>query len=174
VNRDTIKTLLGLAVIGAIVVATFLYGNAQRQAQIKRVQDAKKQQVAVVSASPTVPAASVTAAPVTPTPVVATAKPAPTSGTVAVNTPSSNALQGGGTLAPATQSPATGGTNASGQVAGAAASPATVPVTGGTGTALPQTGSGLVVTVALGIMVAAVLWLRRSEQAVLTAARSRR
>ena len=45
-KRDTVKTLAGLIIIGGIVVATFLYGNSQRQAQLAHDQDVKKQQEA--------------------------------------------------------------------------------------------------------------------------------
>jgi high-affinity Fe2+/Pb2+ permease len=43
-KRDTVKTLAGLVIIGVIVVATFMYGNAQRQAQLKHDQQVKQQQ----------------------------------------------------------------------------------------------------------------------------------
>lgn len=43
-NRDFLKTLGGILVIGAIVVATFLYGNRQRQEQIKKEELAKQEQ----------------------------------------------------------------------------------------------------------------------------------
>jgi len=43
-KRETLKTLAGLIVIVGIVVATFMYGNSQRQAQLKHDQDVKKQQ----------------------------------------------------------------------------------------------------------------------------------
>lgn len=52
-KRDSLKTVIGLAIIGGIVVATFLYGNAQRQAQLRRDQDVKNQQSKVAAASPT-------------------------------------------------------------------------------------------------------------------------
>ncbi len=42
-NRDFLKTLGGILIIGAIVVATFLYGNQQRQDQIRKEQQAKEQ-----------------------------------------------------------------------------------------------------------------------------------
>ena len=45
-TRDTVKTILGLVAILLIVGATFLYGNAQHQAQLRHDNDAKKQQVA--------------------------------------------------------------------------------------------------------------------------------
>lgn len=42
-NRDFLKTLGGILIIGAIVVATFLYGNQQRQEQIRKDEQAKQQ-----------------------------------------------------------------------------------------------------------------------------------
>lgn len=41
-NRDFLKTLGGILIIGAIVVATFLIGNQQRQDQIRSEQAAKE------------------------------------------------------------------------------------------------------------------------------------
>jgi regulatory protein YycH of two-component signal transduction system YycFG len=41
-KRDTLKTIIALVVIGLIVVVTFLYGNSQRQAQLRRDQAAKE------------------------------------------------------------------------------------------------------------------------------------
>jgi hypothetical protein len=43
-NRDLLRTVGGILVIGLIVVGTFLYGNQQRQDQIRKEQDLKKQQ----------------------------------------------------------------------------------------------------------------------------------
>ena len=43
-KRDTLKTIIGLVIIGLIVVVTFLYGNAQRQSQNRRDQAAKQAQ----------------------------------------------------------------------------------------------------------------------------------
>lgn len=43
-SRDLLKTIGGLALIAAIVVATFLYGNKQRQEQVRRDQEIKQQQ----------------------------------------------------------------------------------------------------------------------------------
>ncbi len=64
-NRDFLKTLGGILVIGAIVVATFLVGNQQRQDQIRKENQAqqkapvpiKKNQPAANSGSSSSPAA---------------------------------------------------------------------------------------------------------------------
>lgn len=45
-KRDSVKTAAGLAIIVLIVVATFLYGNAQRQSQLRHDQQVKAQQQA--------------------------------------------------------------------------------------------------------------------------------
>jgi LPXTG-motif cell wall-anchored protein len=78
-NRDTLKTILGLIVIVLIVVATFLYGNAQRQAQLKRDQEVKQQQTAQTSTSPAASAST----------------SAGTSNTAPVSSPTANNIQGG-------------------------------------------------------------------------------
>ncbi len=53
--RQTIKTIIGVLVIGLIVVATFLYGNKQRQDQLRRDSEAKSkaQQTASATVTPT-------------------------------------------------------------------------------------------------------------------------
>src|SRR4029078_2296942 len=83
-KRDTVKTLIGLLIIGIIVVATFLYGNAQRQAQLRHDQDVKKQQEAAAGnqTAKTTPEASKSTA-------------SPVSNTAPVKTPASNSIQGG-------------------------------------------------------------------------------
>jgi hypothetical protein len=43
-NRDLLKTIGGILIIAAIVVATFLYGNQQRQEQVRRDQALQEQQ----------------------------------------------------------------------------------------------------------------------------------
>lgn len=43
-RKDLIKSTVGLLVIGVIILATFLYGNKQRQDQVRRDQDAKTAQ----------------------------------------------------------------------------------------------------------------------------------
>ncbi len=96
-KRETLKTLAGLAIITLIVVATFLYGNSQRQAQQKQDQ-AKKQQAATPS-----PSTSAKASPkATPTP-----SPVP-SGSVAQG-PVDGGSGSGATPKP-TAAPVTGGT----------------------------------------------------------------
>lgn len=67
-KRDSVKTAVGLFIIAGIVVATFLYGNSQRQAQLRHDQDVKNQQA---KATATLPSASASVKPTaTPTPVV--------------------------------------------------------------------------------------------------------
>lgn len=46
-KRDSVKTGLGLIVIGGIVVATYLYGNQQREAQLKQDQTVRQQEAKV-------------------------------------------------------------------------------------------------------------------------------
>ena len=72
INSDFLKTAGAVLLIGAIVVATFLYGNSQRQQQVKRDQAAKKG-IAVNqgTTSTTTPRGSSTPAP-TKSPTVAT------------------------------------------------------------------------------------------------------
>jgi cytoskeletal protein RodZ len=43
-NRDILKTAGGIVLIGVIIVATFLYGNRQRQVQLQQKNQATKQQ----------------------------------------------------------------------------------------------------------------------------------
>lgn len=106
-NRDGVKTIIGLLVIGLIIVATFLYGNHQRQAQLRHDQDVKKQS-GVTQATPQA----------TPT----TNKSA--SSQASVPSPSANPLQGQGSTSSTStvKSPQTGGT--------AIVTPATTPKTG--------------------------------------------
>lgn len=159
-KRDTVKTLAGLVVIAVIVVATFLYGNAQRQAQLNR-DNAKKQQTASAS-----PQAS-TSASASPTPATSGT---PSSNTAPVQSPTGNSLQGTGGS----------GTQQPGQVAGSQATPtpSASPAPSATPTAspapLPETGApmaGLVGVTAIGVMAMAV---RRSKRAIFAAARTRR
>jgi hypothetical protein len=114
-TSDVLKTIAGLVVIALIVVATFMYGNAQREAQQKRDQAAK------VTASPSPSGAGQVGVTSTPTP-----KPATTPATAAVATPSSNAIQGGqvagtttGRVGAGAAMPETGGELAAGLAAGA-------------------------------------------------------
>lgn len=89
-NRDGLKTVIGLLVIGLIIVATFLYGNNQRQAQLRHDQDLKKQQQTAAQVTPQATA----------TPAMST-KPQPS-----VVAPTSNTIQGS---AAKTAAPQTGG-----------------------------------------------------------------
>ena len=57
-KRDSVKTAVGLVIIGGIVVATFLYGNAQRQSQLRQDQAIKTQQAKEAAASPSVSASA--------------------------------------------------------------------------------------------------------------------
>lgn len=173
-KRDTLKTLAGLIVIGGIVVATFLYGNSQRQQQQARDQEAKKQQAAQ---SPTPAVAANTVSPsVTPSP---TAKPSPTAtaspkatpspspkaaaNTAPVKSPASNSLQGSG---------------GSGTALGDSATPSPSPVTttpaaGGTGTSLPEAGPEMMGLVGVGSIAFMLMKVRGSRRAIEKAARSR-
>ena len=45
-NREVLTTIGGLIVVGAVVVATFLYGNHQHQADLRHDQDVQRQQQA--------------------------------------------------------------------------------------------------------------------------------
>lgn len=88
-TRDSLKTVIGLVLIVGIVGATFWYGNAQRQTQLRKSANTQA----------------------TPTPTMSSA---PTAGgtdggnnTAPVKSPSSNVIQGGGaSITPApTQQP---------------------------------------------------------------------
>jgi hypothetical protein len=88
-NRDALTTIGGLVLVGIVVVATFLYGNQQRQAQLRHNQTAQRQ--AQQSAKPQ-PAAK--------TPASASSSPVASSQQPAVQKPSSSnqsTLQGGST-----------------------------------------------------------------------------
>lgn len=161
-KSDTIKTIIGLIVIGGIVVATFMYGNAQRQAQLNHDQEVKKQQEA--KANPASPSASPTATP------AVTAATGGSSNTAPVTSPTSNSIQGSASATPtpaATATPA-----ASPAVAGAT----TVPDTGGTGEAapLPDTGPEMIGMLGMGSIGVMALAVRRSRKATIAAMRSKR
>lgn len=160
-KRDTLRTLGGVVVICLIVVATFMYGNSQRQAQIRHDQDVKAQQEAKAS---TTPQASPTAAPSN-SPAVASNG---TSNTAPVNTPSSNSIQGSGASPSASPKPSSSPTpSSSPQVA------VTTPDTGGSA-AMPQTGPAADGLLAIAAITAVGMAYTRSRRAVLQAARSRR
>jgi LPXTG-motif cell wall-anchored protein len=155
-KRDTAKTIVGLVIIAGIVVATFMYGNSQRQAQLKHDQEVKDQQVAKATTSPA--AAQPTKSPQPVAKAASTSKQ--TTNTAPVETPSANSIQGSkpSTAAPA---PAAGGTVAS---ASTSATP------------LPQTGPSSTLSGAAGVAViigSVVVW-RRSKRSVLAAARAQR
>ncbi len=67
-KRDSVKTAVGLFIIAGIVVATFLYGNSQRQAQLRHDQDVKNQQAKATAVSPSASASIKPTA--TPIPVI--------------------------------------------------------------------------------------------------------
>ncbi len=77
--RDSVKTAIGLLIIGGIVVATFLYGNSQRQSQLRHDQELQNQQTKATSASPSVSASASASAKSTPTPTPAVVDGAETS-----------------------------------------------------------------------------------------------
>jgi len=143
-KRDTVKTIIGLVIIGLIVVATFLYGNAQRQAQLKHDQAVKQQQDAKGGPSKS---ASTTA----PNQQQAT-------NTTPVQSPGANTLQGGNKPAPTppavAKTPAAGGTGASAP--------------------LPNTGSPLPGLIGMAAIGFAAVALRRSRRALFAAARAQR
>ena len=155
-KRDTVKTLAGLVIIGGIVVATFLYGNSQRQAQLSHDQQVKQQQAKTLEQAKTAqPSAT------------ATAGGQASNNTAPVKSPGSNAIQGSTTQTPASKATAT----PTPAVAGT-----TTPVTGGTGNAspLPDTGPEMAGMLGLGSITAMIIAVRGSRRAVLKAARTRR
>lgn len=139
-KKDVLTTIGGLVLVGLVVVATFLYGNQQRQNQAKHDQDIKKQQETKAPTNPQTsgPQAS-TSAPQQP----AVQKP---------QADSSN-LQGGKTGAPsATPTPAS--------------KPA--PVAGVTQT--PKTGGEVLVLIPVTAMLMLYRTQRRSRMALRRAA----
>ncbi len=159
-TRDAVKTIIGLVIIAAIVVATFLYGNAQRKAQVNHDQAAKQQTQATAMATVTPPAQSSSGG-------------KPTTNTAPVQTPQANTIQGGKTPTPtkspkASPTPKPVTTGGSGVVAGG-----TTPQTGGTGAPLPQTGPATPIAGAFGAgaIVFMALAVRRSRRAIVAAAR---
>ena len=188
-NRDTLKTLAGLVVIGFIVVATFLYGNAQRQSQNKHDQEVKQQANTNPSASPAKSAA-----------IAAQPKASTQPGTAAVASPSSNAVQGGkvqastapsATTSPkasptpsATPSPTTSPTPSATPKATATPTPAPTPaptatpvagqVAGAATPSMPQTGTEQIGLLGVTAMVITYLGLLRSRRSIVATARSHR
>ncbi len=90
VNRDGVKTVIGLLIIGLIIVATFLYGNHQRQAQLRHDEDLKRQQQLTLQVTPQASSTPQVTPKASTSPVVSS-KPQP-----AVATPSANVIQGQG------------------------------------------------------------------------------
>lgn len=84
--RDSVKTAIGLLIIGGIVVATFLYGNSQRQAQLRHDQELQNQQTKAASASPSVSASASASAKLKPTPTPAVVNGAGTAPSVIPDT----------------------------------------------------------------------------------------
>ena len=153
-RRDLLKTIAGLIIIGVIVVATFLYGNSQRQAQLSHDQQIKKQQEAKAQAQ-----AKAAAPSVAPTAPVATGN---ATSTGPVKSPAASTVQGSATATP-------------GAVAGAAVStqtPAVTPAAGGSD--LPAAGPEMAGIVGVGSISVMVFAVRRSRRAMIAAARRHR
>lgn len=102
-TRDTLKTVIGLLLIVGIVGATFWYGNAQRQTQLRKAANTQATPTPTISSNPVA------------------ANNNGGSNTAPVKSPTSNLIQGGGasttpapTQSPANQTsvPTTGGSNA--------------------------------------------------------------
>jgi LPXTG-motif cell wall-anchored protein len=171
-SRDTVKTLSGLLVIGAIVVATFLYGNAQRQSQLKHDQAVKNQQASTQQqGADASPSSSASAAPASNAPK-STASTKANNGTAPVQSVTPNTIQGSKSTSTSSKSPASPKPSATpaGKVAGAA----TTPVTGGTAQPLPDTGSPLLGGMGLAAIAFMLLWLRRSKRSLFSALRGNR
>jgi hypothetical protein len=105
-QRDMLKTIAGMVIIGLIVVATFLYGNKQRQDQVRKDEAAKvaQQTPAPAPVAATAPAPTPAPAPAASTSTGSTNQ-APSGATAAVTKPAANTLQNsaekGTTTAPA-------------------------------------------------------------------------
>ncbi len=65
-NKDLIKTGGAILLIAIIVVATFLYGNNQRQEQVRKDQAAKQADKDMAAMTPTTPSNNSGAASATP------------------------------------------------------------------------------------------------------------
>jgi hypothetical protein len=157
-TRDAVKTVIGLVIIAAIVVATFLYGNAQRKSQAKQDQAARQQTQTTTMATGGPSAQGSGSAKVA-------------TNTAPVESPQANTIQGGKTPA-SSQSPKPSTAPKSSTDSGSVAIGST-PQTGGTGAPLPQTGPSTPLAGVFGMSAIAVmlLVLRRSRRAVLAAAR---
>jgi cytoskeletal protein RodZ len=164
VKRDTVKTIVGLIIIGGIVVATFLYGNSQRQAQLTHDQDVKKQQEAKAAQANAIASSS---------PAATSATPADsTNNTAPVPSPTSNTIQGSTSASPTASSPAPAAATDTTVAPATAPDTTNIPTTGGTG--LPQTGPEMAGALGIGSITAMVIAVRRSRQGILRAARKRR
>ncbi|HUD11578.1 MAG TPA: hypothetical protein VMS08_04145 [Candidatus Saccharimonadia bacterium] len=167
--RDTVKTLAGLVIIAAIVVATFVYGNTQRQSQLKHDQQIKLQQQASASGGKSPKdSASPTAQPVA---AVPSSSPSSATNTAPVESPQANSVQGSSLTSPTPTAIAT-------PIPTPAPTPAKVavqtPRSATAGAPLPQTGSPIGGLLGVAAVTGAVVALRRSRLAVLEAARSSR
>ena len=166
--RDTVKTLVGLVIIAVIVVATFLYGNSQRQAQLKHDQQIKNAQAKSTDSqllAKASPAATTTPAPST------SPSSSPATNTAPVQTPQSNSLQGGSSPTPTPSS-----TPKATPTPSASPTPVVVAANGqsGTGTPLPQTGPSMGGIVGVAAIIFAIIGVRYSRRALLDAVRSNR
>jgi hypothetical protein len=138
VKSENAKTIIGLIVIGIIVVATFLYGNSQRQQQLRNQDDAKHQQTARV------------------TPSVATSGPTPGGASTSVHntapvaTPSANTIQGGAS--------GTKGTVATTSTPAAS----TLPISATS--SIPETGASTSALLGVSFMVVAIAYWRSSRR----------
>jgi len=165
--RDTVKTLAGLVIIAVIVVATFLYGNAQRQAQLKHDQQIKLQQAKTTTSQQVAKASPAASAKAAATPD-ATPGPTPVPNTAPVETPQSNSIQGGSTPTPKpspSSSPAPVVASSGGGASGTASTPAKP---------LPQTGSSWGGLLGVAAIVGSVVGVRYSRRSLLAAARANR
>lgn len=153
-KRDTVKTMAGLIIIVGIVVATFMYGNAQRQKQLAHDQQVKQQQETTAqqqakSVSPSTAA---------------------TSTATASNAPASNK---GATVAPKVTTAPKVTANSSTPVTGGTGAQAPAATADG-GAALPDTGPESIGMVGVGLIAVMLLAVRRSRRDLLAAARSAR
>lgn len=90
-RRDLVVTIGGMILVGLIVVATFLYGNQQHQAELRLAQEQQRQ------ATPAPPAAATATDPMS----------SSSKGTAAVQPPAAaNTLQGGASKSGSGSSPA--------------------------------------------------------------------
>jgi hypothetical protein len=144
-SRDLVKTVVGLVLIGLIMVATFLYGNKQRQDQLRSDQEAKQAQ----TRSSSTPQIS--------SPASTSTDQAPSGGTAAVVKPTVNDLQSGANAT-------------SGLPEGFAQSASQTPVTPER-TTIPQTGPAGMLLMALPLsLIAALSTVLRGSKSRLRAA----